>query len=95
MDSIAPVDISGIRKATLLRQMWWNSQPKEIRMFAGIYVPTFDDRLVSRAISNGHIETFCGRYIGTDISSDLVDPSNFDRINGDGALQAIIDILRS
>ena len=88
------VDIRGIDKQQLLKAMWIST--KAAGFFGGGYMqPTYKD--ASQSDLGRHIEYYCGRPIKANLSGDSVYPRGYDRDapKGSGALQSIVDSLRS
>ena len=90
------VNISGLNRDLLLEALWNASQPASFFRFSGLTSPSFDINEAKSALNRGYADYVCGRVIKTDIySSDTADPSMYDRDNGQGAFQRVVDRLSS
>uniref|UniRef100_A0A6C0CAZ2 Uncharacterized protein n=1 Tax=viral metagenome TaxID=1070528 RepID=A0A6C0CAZ2_9ZZZZ len=82
------IDISDLDRDTLLEALWQRSKP-------GRFFAPFDLREAKKQLWDGYADYICGRVIKTDIySEDTVDPSMYDRDNGAGAFQSVVDKMR-
>lgn len=104
MDDKTNVDISGVDKLELLRELWeerkipdepfawiWDKKPEFWDDSKTVFNP-FD---ACRAISAGRIEYFQHRYIGTDISGDSAHACDYDRKAGIGAFARTVERART
>ena len=87
------VDITGLDKVELLRNLWLNMTPALFFSFSGMPVPEFDSKLASNAILT-YIDYFCGRCIKTNLSHDFADPHLYDRDAGTGSFAKIVTKMR-
>lgn len=86
------------RKA-LLKALWNRSKPATFFSANGCAPLEFDDDAANDAINvqvpggfqKGFIDYFCGRSIKANLSSDLVNAACYDRDNGVGAFQGVVD----
>lgn len=91
---MATVDISGLNKVDILREMWESTKPASFFSLGyGVPIPKWDESEARLAVS-GYIDYFQGRCIKTDLSKDIVDTFGYDRDHEPGALQRIVDRLR-
>lgn len=94
------VDISGIDKRLLLKELW--SQSKNASFFGqyGLKCDINEDKIDSYindnidSYINGYIDYFCGRLIKSDLSGNMAESRFYDRDNGVGSFQSIVDRLR-
>ncbi len=93
---MSKVNISNIDKDLLLETLWKRSFPASFFNMSGIPPPPFDlDSAKSSLDPNGYADYICGRIIKTNIyESDDVNPRLYDRDNGTGAFQEVVDSLR-
>lgn len=88
------VDITGLDKAAVLAALFNNARVP--RMFAEVKMTTEDAReCIDDQGDDLFFDYVGGRAVKADLSRDEIDPWGFDRDNGDGAMQRIIDQLRS
>jgi hypothetical protein len=90
------VDITGIDRWTLLRAMWENMKPASFFMFHPVSAPSFeiDEDQIHR---DGYVDYYRGRCIKTKVfgESNIVDSYLYNRDAGTGALERIVEILKS
>ena len=89
---MASVDITNINKVQLLQALWRHSKPASILISMGLSTD-FDENLANDAVK-GYIDYFCGRAIKTDISTDIVEVDYYDRYNGQGRFQKVVNTLK-
>jgi hypothetical protein len=91
------VNIQGINKEELLRALWEASSPASFYAMQRMNAPEFDlDLAYSQIHNNGYADYICGRVIKCNImESDNVDPSMYDRDNGQGKFLSVVTTLRS
>ena len=84
----AEINIKGLDKAALLRELWKNQ-------FGGeYYLPApFSDAEALEA-SKKYIDYFYDRPIKTDISGDVAESANYDRDAGKGVFAVVVKYLR-
>ena len=80
------VNIKPVDKIYLLKNLWANSSIIDKKNIA----PNFDNRLVSYTINKGFINKYCGRTLNIDLSGDIVDPSKYNSINGNGVFEKVL-----
>lgn len=84
-----------------MEELWKRKKPASFfNSFAALsnnVIPpsNFDKQSALKAINNGYIDYFQGRCIKCDLSEDLVNPRGYDRDEGQGAFQSVVDYLRS
>jgi hypothetical protein len=88
------IDIIGVDKEELLFALWEKSKVAAFFTLSGIPPPPYDKELAKSELSS-FIDYFCGRVIKTDLRLDFVSPRMYDRDNGEGAFQAVVDNLRT
>lgn len=87
------INITGLDKVSLLKNMWDNMPIASFFMQMPHLSPEFDYKSAENAVKN-YIDYFSGRCIKTNLSSDFVDPSMYDRDAGTGALAKIVKSMR-
>jgi hypothetical protein len=87
------IDIRGIDKVLLLKEMWNNVPPARYFTIYQKSAPAFDEAGAGAAVK-GYIDYYEGRCIKTDLSGDTVDPFLYDRDAGYGTLGFIVEKLR-
>jgi hypothetical protein len=92
------VDISGIDKALLLAALTAYARGRGIScVYAATHRrPDMDQVRQDIASRSGDLrfDTYLGRMIHADISSDAVDPTGYDRVNDRGAFAHVVAALR-
>jgi hypothetical protein len=88
------VNIQGIDKLRLLEALWTRSQPAAFFRMQGISPPPFNMNEAQKAVHQ-YIDYFCGRVIKCDLSGNEADPWGYDRDNGNGAFQSVVNSLRN
>jgi len=88
------VDISGVDKVVLLRELWNNSKPAAFFTMNGIPPPPFNETNAKFFVDK-YIDYYDGRLIKTDISGDTANPSMYDRDNGSGSFQKSVDAAKN
>ncbi len=93
---MATVSLSGLDKAAVLAALYNGSQPQG--MGFAQYDPnpmTIDQAkaLLAKSI-DAYFDYVKGRVMKVDLSGDELDPRLYDRDNGDGSAQRIIETLR-
>lgn len=90
------IDISGINRDELLEALWKGSSPASYFRMANLPPPSFDINKAKSELRYDYADYVCGRVIKADIySEDTVDPFLYDKYNGSGALQKIVNLLRN
>lgn len=84
-------DIKGIDKGALLHGLW--AAAKTAAALRGIAV-TYEQPSAEE-LKAGVFDYWCGRVIKSDISGDTCDSWTYDRDNGTGAFQTVVNRLRS
>lgn len=95
MSNSQTVDISGLDKLTVLKAMWKNSKPALFFNLTKITPPALNEEEARRSLKNGYVDYLCGRVIKTNFTTNRLDTWGYDRDNGDGALQRVVNSLRS
>ncbi len=89
------VDISGIDKKALLRGLYSMARtPQGSRVFQYVQNDPLSDSAAEEILEMGDIEYLRGRVMKIDISGDSVDTFLYDRDNGAGAAEEVINGLR-
>jgi len=90
------INIKDLDRDRLLEELWNRSKPALFYTSTGLPAPVFNLEKYKREISeDGYIDYFCGRLIKTNLSGDIVDPYLYDRDNGEGAFQSVVDKLKN
>jgi hypothetical protein len=92
------VDISGLSKAAVLAALYNNAQPQGMGFLHYDPKPwTEADAAAYISQVNGHMyfDYVKGRVIKTDLSDDEVGTGLYNRDNGEGSAERVIDILRA
>lgn len=89
------VDISGLDKAEVLKALYDNTIPLGLGILHWISGP-MDIEKARAMIANGAVghDYLHGRVMKVHIGGDEFDPWGYDRDNGEGAAQRVIDTLR-
>jgi hypothetical protein len=89
------IDITGIPKEALKRALWENSKVASFFRMNSEIPPEYNKNQAIEAVNNKKgIDYFCGRVIKTNLSLDNVSPWGYDRDNGAGAFQRIVDDVK-
>lgn len=93
------IDISGISKKILLRELWKNSKSASFFTVNGIPSPPLeekdiDDRLNEMDNGDHYIDYFCGRAIKMSLGDNEIDSGIYDEYNGEGSVQRIVKSIR-
>lgn len=86
------VNIKGIDKVELLRQLWKNQKAIGFHKMVGTLYE-FDIQLASKAVLK-YIDYFQGKVIKTDLKDDDVDPWLYDRDAGEGAFAKVVNVMK-
>jgi hypothetical protein len=86
------IDITGIDKAKLLMALHQNSKAQGISFLHEREVSLIDCQ--KRLELTGDIDYFAGRVIKCDLSSDQLDGRMYDRDNGDGVAERVVNSIR-
>jgi hypothetical protein len=92
------VDITGLDKKAVLKELWKNSKPAAFFAMNGFPAPAnCDDTEVNRIFSTGdcYADYLCGRVIKTSFKTNTLNPWGYDRDNGAGAMQKVVDAMRA
>jgi len=87
------VNISGLDKVQLLRELWNASKVAAFFTMSGIPPPSWNEALAREQIGS-YVDYFQGRVIKSDLSGDMADSFGYDRDNGQGQMQRVVDKLR-
>jgi len=91
---MASIDITGLNKKQILRALWENSKPASF-FSMGIPTPAIDEDELIKTLESGYADYLCGRVIKTDFKTDSLNPRGYDRDNGQGAMQKVVDSVRA
>jgi len=90
------VDISGLDKFDVLKALWENSKTASFFSMIPKMAPPLNEAEAREQLSSTrpYVDYLCGRVIKTDFSKDELDPWGYDRDNGQGAMQKVVNSLR-
>jgi hypothetical protein len=88
------IDIKGINKNDLLKELWNNSNIAGFYNQHSIPFPEYDVIKAEEAVKN-YINYFQGRVIKSDISQDIANTWGYDRDMGEGSFKKCVDKLRN
>jgi len=94
INTMSDIDISGIDKVELLRQLWKHSVVASFYKTTGLSSPSLNEIELKKCF-DGYIDYLCGRVIKTDISKNKVNHYMYDMVNGYGLFEKIVDDLKS
>ena len=90
VEDTTKVNIKGIDKVKLLKELWLASAPAKFFSFRGMETPPFDEKLAMKAVLK-YIDYFQGRAIKTDLTEDVVDVWLYDRDAGKGMFSKCVN----
>ena len=88
------IDIKGINKTDLLKELWINSKIAGFYNQHSIQSPDYDIIKAKEAVTK-YIDYFQGRVIKSDISQDVANTWRYDRDMGEGSFKKCVDKLRN
>ena len=88
------VDITGIDKKDLLRELWKRSEPAIVFLMSSVKSPEYDEENAENAINNGFIDYYSGRAIKSDIKGNKVSSDYYNKYNGGNCMEDIVKSLR-
>lgn len=89
------VFIGDLNKVILLHALWMNSPVAAFFKMNGVPAPSFDESQAQDAVKTDYIDYFCGRVIKSDLSGTHVNPRLYDRDNGSGSFERIVNMVRN
>lgn len=89
------IDISSLDKKELLFELYKNSRTAAFFEINGVEAPFCSKEEIDDGIFGSYIDYFCGRPIKTNLKRDYAIPDSYDRENGKGSFQIVVDHLRS
>lgn len=90
------VNIEGIRKLDLLRNLWDAQKPAAFFTLNGVVPPKWDTETANQALRNGYIDYLLGRAIKNDLSGNTIKLNHvYDETAGVGAFARIIEETRA
>lgn len=92
------IDIKGIPRDELLKELWEDSITASFYYWNDIAPPVFDImKAREQVLGDGYCDYICGRVIKAQIygENDMVNPYLYDRDNGEGAFQNVVNKLRA
>lgn len=92
------IDISGINKVILLKELWYNQKSASFYFNHGIEPPIWNSETdeLAKKIVNKYIDYFNGKCIKCDISGNMVDSYLYDRdFPNDKKFQHIVDKIKN
>jgi len=87
------VNIAGLSKTELLRKLWERSTPASFFTMSGIPAPKLSEKELEKSVT-GYVDYLSGRVIKCDLTEDTAYPQMYDRDNGIGAFQSVVDKMR-
>lgn len=87
------IDISGIDKAKLLAALYNNSKPLGLGFRHFDPKLMTDDEAAKLLEDQAYFDYLKGRVMKVNLAGDELDPWGYDRDNGQGSLQKIVDGL--
>lgn len=94
---VSEVDVTGLNKKQLLKELWKNSKPAAFFSMNRFPAPTdCSDNEIEKVLSSEecYADYLCGRLIKTSFKTDKLNPRGYDRDNGAGAMQKVVDSMR-
>lgn len=90
------IDIAGIEKATLVAALFNNSKPLGLGFFAAKSNTLMTAKDAQKYLDKGqkYFDYLEGRVMKIDVSGDEVDPWGYDRDNGPGAVNKVVEAIR-
>ncbi len=92
--SNSEVDIAGLDKKEVLKQLWLGSKPATFFVMSGIEPPNYDPKEAENAIKRENIDYLCGRAIKCGIYGNKLINYRYDSYNGEGTMQKAVDLVR-
>ena len=94
---MSEIDITGIDKKQLLKELWKNSKTAGFFTMSGMPAPGCNDAEIDRVFSSQdcYADYLCGRVIKTSFKTNKLNPWGYDRDNGAGAMQKVVDAVRA
>lgn len=75
----ALIDIRGVDRFALLKQLWLQQKPAIFfSMNPSVKIPEWNDVDAREALNGGYIDYLKGRCIKTDLSTDFIDPYQYN-----------------
>lgn len=90
------VDITGLDKRVLLRKLWESSKSAPFFAMSNIPPHPLSESEIDKVfeMEEPYADYLSGRVIKTRFTTDLLDPWGYDRDNGSGAMQKVVDSMR-
>ncbi len=87
----AEIDITGLDK-----KLWENSKPAAFFAMSGMPTPLCSDSEIDKVLSSKdcYADYLCGRVIKTSFKTNKLNPWGYDRDNGSGSMQKVVDSLK-
>lgn len=90
------IDIEGIHKLDLLRNLWRAQKPAAFFTLNGVVPPKWDIETAKQALHNGYIDYLLGRAIKNDLSGNTIELNHvYDETAGLGVFARIIEETRA
>lgn len=90
---MSTINLDGLDKAAILAALYNGARPQGLGFLH--YDPTPMTEEEARGLGHGYFDYLKGRVMKVDLSGDTLDPWLYDRDNGAGAAERIINGLRS
>ncbi|KTD56221.1 hypothetical protein [Legionella shakespearei] len=90
------IDIKGIDKATLVAELFNNSKPLGLVFFAAKSNTKMTAENAQKYLDKGqtYFDYLEGRVMKIDVSGDEMDPWGYDRDNGQGSANNVVEAIR-
>lgn len=87
--------VADIDRTELVRALWKNAKPAAFFESSEL-APTLNEKELDKEVARGKkIDYLSGRAIKINFQGDSVDPSEYDKYNGQGSFQKVVDVLKS
>lgn len=91
------IDITGIDKATLVAELFNNSKPLGMGFFASGSKSPMTKEKAQQYLDRGqtYFDYLEGRVMKVDVSENTLSPEMYDRDNGAGAANKVVEAIKS
>lgn len=90
------IDIKGIDKATLVAALFNNSKPRGLGFFSEKHNSEMTKESAQKYLDKGqtYFDYLEGRAMKIDVSGNKMDPRQYDRDNGNGVANKVVESIR-